>query len=120
MIRISYLTGKRLHKIPYTLEDKGVLSLECIKNALVTLFEKEYKNEIEFCYLFGSYAKGYAKDASDVDLCIATSLTGLKFVGLSESIRNVLNKRVDLIRFNTLNGNLELINEIMKDGIKIY
>lgn len=101
-------------------EDKGVLSLECIKNALVALFEKEYKNEIEFCYLFGSYAKGYAKDTSDVDLCISTSLTGLKFVGLSESIRNVLNKRIDLIRFNTLNGNLELINEIMKDGIKIY
>ena len=101
-------------------EDKGLLSIEEIKNSLSSLFENEYKNQIDFCYLFGSYAKGYAKENSDVDLCIATSLTGLAFAGLSESIRNVLNKRIDLIRFSNLNDNLELIQEIMKDGIKIY
>ena len=101
-------------------EDKGIISIETIKNELIKLFDTEYKDQIEFCYLFGSYAKGYAKDNSDVDLCIATNLTGLKFAGLSESIRNVLGKRIDLIRFNTLNNNLELVNEIMKDGIKIY
>lgn len=101
-------------------EDKGILSIEEIKNKLSNLFDNEYKEQVEFCFLFGSYAKGYAKENSDVDLCVSTSLTGLKFAGLSESIRNVLHKRIDLIRFNNLNNNLELINEIMKDGIKIY
>lgn len=101
-------------------EDKGLLSIEEIKNSLSSLFENEYKNQIDFCYLFGSYAKGYAKENSDVDLCVATSLTGLAFAGLSESIRNVLNKRIDLIRFSNLKNNLDLIKEIMKDGIKIY
>lgn len=101
-------------------EDRGLLTIETIKNELITLFDTEYKDQIEFCYLFGSYAKGYAKDNSDVDLCIATNLAGLKFAGLSESIRSVLGKKIDLIRFNTLNNNLELVNEIMKDGIKIY
>ena len=101
-------------------EDKGLLSLEIIKKELVSLFEGEYKGRIDFCYLFGSYAKGYAKGNSDVDLCVSTSLTGLKFAGLSESIRNVLHKRIDLIRFNNLENNLELVSEIMKDGIKIY
>ena len=101
-------------------EDKGILSIETIKNKLTTIFEDEYKDQIEFCYLFGSYAKGYAKDNSDVDLCVSTSLTGLRFAGLSEAIRNVLHKRIDLIRFNNLNNNLELVNEIMKDGVKIY
>jgi len=101
-------------------EDKGVLSVETIASELKSIFENEYKNQIEFCYLFGSYAKGYAKDNSDVDLCVSTSLTGLKFVGLSESIRSALHKRIDLIRFNTLENNLELISEIMKDRIKIY
>ena len=101
-------------------EDKGIITIDYIKQKLNTLFEDEYNGKIEFCYLFGSYAKGYAKEDSDVDLCVSTTLTGLEFAGLSESIRNALNKRVDLIRFNNLQNNLELINEIMKDGIKIY
>ena len=101
-------------------EDKGLLTIEQIKESLATIFEKEYKGKVDFCYLFGSYAKGYAKENSDVDLCVATQLTGLEFAGLSESIRKVLNKKIDLIRFSNLNDNFELVNEIMKDGIKIY
>lgn len=101
-------------------EDKGILSVETIKNELTSLFDREYQGKIEFCYLFGSYAKGYAKENSDVDLCVSTSLTGLRFAGLSESIRTVLQKRIDLVRFSNLENNLELVGEIMKDGIKIY
>ena len=100
--------------------NKGLLSVEKIKTLLSALFEGEYKGQIEFCYLFGSYAKGYAKENSDVDLCISTQLKGLKFAGLSESIRRVLHKNVDLIRFSNLENNITLISEIMKDGIKIY
>lgn len=101
-------------------EDKGLLSVEQIKKELETLFDNQYKGVIEFCYLFGSYAKGYATEKSDVDLCISSSLTGIRIAGLAESIRSVLHKRIDLIRFDTLKDNLDLINEIMKDGIKIY
>ena len=101
-------------------EDKGLLSISQIKQLLTSIFDTEYKDQIEFCFLFGSYAKGYAKENSDIDLCISTNLTGLKFVGLSETIRNTLHKRIDLIRFNNLVDNFELVGEIMKDGIKIY
>ena len=101
-------------------EENGILSINVIKELLTSLFNSEYKDQIEFCYLFGSYAKGYAKENSDVDLCVSTSLAGLDFVGLSESIKNTLHKKIDLIRFDTLKDNLDLINEIMKDGIKIY
>ena len=101
-------------------EDKGLLSISQIKQLLTSIFDTEYKDQIEFCFLFGSYAKGYAKENSDIDLCISTNLTGLKFVGLSETIRNTLHKRIDLIRFNNLVENFELVGEIMKDGIKIY
>ena len=110
---------KLMNKYEIT-EDKGILSIETIKNELTSLFDSEYKGKIEFCYLFGSYAKGYAKGNSDVDLCVSTSLTGLRFAGLSEAIRTVLHKRVDLIRLNNLENNFELVCEIMKDGIKIY
>lgn len=100
-------------------ENKGVYSLEKLKSIILKVIE-EYKNDITFCYLFGSYAKGYARDESDVDVCIDTKLTGFKFIGLVEKLHQALNKKVDVIRFNDLKDNLELINEIMKDGIKIY
>ena len=101
-------------------ETKGLLTIDRIKESLNKLFDENYKGQIEFCYLFGSYAKGYANESSDIDLCVSTSLTGLKFAGLSEAIRQMLHKKTDLIRFSNLENNIELITEIMKDGIKIY
>lgn len=100
-------------------EAKGIYALDKLKIILLNVIEK-YQDEISFCYLFGSYAKGYAKDESDVDLCINTTLTGFRFVGLVENLHQALKKKVDVIRFNDLKDNLELISEIMKDGIKIY
>ena len=44
----------------------------------------------------------------------------MKFIGLIEEIREALHKKVDLIRLSDLNNNIDLVNEIMKDGIKIY
>lgn len=99
-------------------EEKGLLTIEQIKERVNTLFEKEYKNQIEYCYLFGSYAKGLANEKSDVDLYVSSSLTGLRFVGLIERLRQTLHKKVDVIRNSELN--LELANDIMRDGIKIY
>ena len=101
-------------------EEKGLLSIEDIKAKLTTLFDNKYKDQIDFCYLFGSYAKGVAKGNSDVDLYVSSSLTGLRFVGLIEDIRQTLHKKVDLIRSSELSNNIELVNEILKGGIKIY
>lgn len=101
-------------------EEKGLLSVELIKKELSVLFESKYKGMVEFCYLFGSYAKGYANEKSDVDLCISTSLKGLDYIGLIEDIKQILQKKIDLIRFDTLRDNLQLISEILKDGVKIY
>ena len=100
-------------------EIKGIYSLDNLKSIILDVIN-DYKNDISFCYLFGSYAKGYARDDSDVDICINTTLTGLKFVGLIERLHQALKKNVDVIRFNDLKDNFELVNEIMKDGVKIY
>ena len=101
-------------------EEKGVLSIEQITSTVRELLEEKYSDTVEFCYLFGSYAKGYATDKSDIDLCVSTSLTGIKFVGLAELLRQRLHKKIDLIRLSNLNNNIDLVTEIMKDGIKIY
>ncbi len=100
-------------------ENKGILSISQIKNCVENVLQN-YKEKVSFCYLFGSYAKGYAKDDSDVDLCISTTLKGMEFTGLIEELRRSLNKKVDLHRLSDMNDNIALINEIMKEGIKIY
>ena len=61
-----------------------------------------------------------ANEKSDVDLYVSSSLTGLRFVGLIERLRQTLHKKVDLIRSSELTNNIELVNEILKVGIKIY
>ena len=79
---------------------------------------KEYR--VEYCYLFGSYAKGNATEKSDVDLLVSTEITGMKFFELVEVLREKLKKKVDILNQNQIKDNFTLVNEILKDGIKIY
>ncbi len=101
----------------YVDEENGVLTLDEIKKICISVFA-DYP--VEYCYLFGSYAKGKATPSSDVDLFVNTSVTGLQFFGLIEELRERLNKKVDLLDQRQIEGNFELMNEILKDGIKIY
>lgn len=48
--------------------------------------------------LFGSYAKGKAGQNSDVDVLVDSGLTGLRFVGMIEDIRQAVGDReVDVL-----------------------
>ena len=115
-LKYNYIIEK-LSVINLIDEEHGIIDVEYIKQKCSKVFEKY---DINFCYLFGSYAKSKATPASDVDLLIAANVKGLKFYELVEEIRNTLHKRVDVLDINQLNDNLELIQEILKDGIKIY
>ncbi|MBR6406399.1 MAG: hypothetical protein IKS18_09470 [Lachnospiraceae bacterium] len=53
-------------------------------------------------------------------MLISTSLAGLAFFGLAETLREKLHKRVDLLDLNQLLNNEMLLKEVLKDGIKIY
>jgi len=101
----------------YFNEDKGILSIEEITYLSRDIFRKY---PVYYCYLFGSYAQGTASENSDVDLLISTELTGLKFYSLVEELRVALRKKVDALELHQVEGNLELLNEILKEGIKIY
>lgn len=115
-LKYNYIYEK-LSRINPIDEEHGIVGLEYISRKCSEIFDK-YK--INFCYLFGSYAKGKAKDDSDVDLLISTEIKGLKFFGLVEELRNSLQKKVDVIEVAGLKDNVELLEEILKDGIKIY
>ena len=98
-------------------EENGVLSVKDIKSVCEKVLT-EYP--VDFCYLFGSYAKGKAVGKSDVDLLISTEITGLKFFEITERLRETLHKKVDLLDIKQLVGNENLLKVILKEGIKIY
>ena len=115
-IKYKYII-EQLSKVNYIDEENGILALEDI----VRKCSKVLQNyDVNFCYLFGSYAKGKATQKSDVDLLISANVKGLRFYGLIEEIREALHKRVDILDMNQLKNNIELTEEILKDGIKIY
>ncbi len=108
---------QKMEKYGYIDEEHGVLTFEQIKEACKKIFDIE---NVEYCYLFGSYAKGTANEKSDVDLLIATDISGLRYFELVETLREGLKKKVDVLNQEQLENNTELVNEILKDGIKIY
>ncbi len=115
-LKYKYMV-EQLSKINYIDEEHGILEVEDIKRKCAKVFENY---EVNFCYLFGSYAKGKATPTSDVDLLISTNVKGLQFYGLIEEIRTALGKRVDVLDMNQLKDNLGLTEEILKDGIRVY
>lgn len=108
---------EKLAKYGYVDETHGVLSLQQIKDRCGEVFSEF---DVEYCYLFGSYARGEAKEDSDVDLLISTNMSGMQFFELVETIRESLRKKVDVLNFGQLADNPELVNEILRDGVKIY
>lgn len=98
-------------------EEHGILTIEQIKNACFEIF-KDY--DVEYCYLFGSYAKGNANPKSDIDLLISVNASGLQFFEIVERLREKLKKKIDLLDAKELEKNILLVEEILKDGVKIY
>ena len=115
-IKYNYIMQK-LEEINPIDEEHGIIDIEYIRDKCKKVFERY---DVDFCYLFGSYAKNKATPTSDVDLLISTKVKGLKFYGLVEEVRTALHKKVDVLDVNQLNNNMELTKEILNDGIKIY
>ena len=97
-------------------ETKGILTINQIKEILIPLLGKF---NITYCYLFGSYARGEAKETSDVDLLVDTRITGINFFSMVEEIRTALHKKIDLLRLCDLTPTNPIVIEILKEGVRI-
>ena len=108
---------QELEKINPIDEEHGVLERDELINICSEILS-EY--DVDYCYLFGSYAKGKASGSSDVDLLISAKVTGLKYYELVERLREALHKKVDMLDTKQLLKNEALLNEVLKEGIRIY
>ena len=70
--------------------------------------------------LFGSYSKGTATAGSDVDILVDSGLRVLRFIGLVESIREALDKDVDVFDVRHINSGSPVDSEIKQTGQVIY
>ena len=96
-----------------------ITSLKYIKYACRELFKENYP-EIQCAYLFGSYARGDATGKSDVDILVVCPPMGIKFYGIATELEERLHKTVDLHTHRQLMKNEQLLERILKEGIKIY
>ena len=115
-LKYKYILNELL-KIDYIDEEHGILKMDNIKKVVSDVLSKF---DVDYCYLFGSYARNKANELSDVDLLVSTKITGMAFFGLAEELREALHKKVDLLNLEQLSKNQVLLNEILRDGIKIY
>ncbi len=98
-------------------ENHGMQTVEDIKTGCSNVL-KNY--DVDYCILFGSYAKGNANESSDVDLLIETKNEELDYEVLKEDLKSRLFKCIDLISEEDLKDNFELTRDVLRDGIKIY
>jgi len=115
-IKYQFIIG-RLNDYGLIDEEHGKLTIEQIKEICGAVF-RSY--QVEYCYLFGSYSKGTETEKSDVDLLVSMPVDGLKYFELVELLRENLKKKVDLLDVAQLNNNPVLLQEILRDGVKIY
>ncbi|MCI2068081.1 MAG: nucleotidyltransferase domain-containing protein [Bacilli bacterium] len=96
----------------------GIYPLSLVRRKITEVLCKH--PEVSYCLLFGSYAKGKAKENSDVDLYIQSDVTGFAYFGLLEELKEKLNKEIDLMSPKNVEADGKIDQEMKKTGILIY
>lgn len=97
--------------------DKDIYTPQQIQMFLQPVFT-DYN--VKKAILFGSYAKGLAKEQSDIDILVDSGLRGLAFFGLLEDVVTTLGKSVDLLDVPQLTLDSQVREEIKRSGVVIY
>jgi predicted nucleotidyltransferase len=86
------------------------------KEKIVEICER---NDIEYCAVFGSFARGEADEESDIDLLVRFSKPiGWAFYGIAEELENALGRKVDLATENMIGKRIR--ESVFRDLKVIY
>ena len=95
-----------------------MLTVQQIKDTVTDYFKDK---PVESVYLFGSYARGEAKEDSDVDLGVVLQDVRMgvwQYVGIAVGLEEVLNKKIDLIEIDLMHTWVK--RNFEKEKIEIY
>ncbi len=93
---------------------KDILTLETITEIVKPIASKY---QVEAIYLFGSYARGEAKENSDLDFLVfgGESFKRTLIFALAEDLRAAFEKAVDVFEINEINEGSTFYDTIMKE-----
>lgn len=100
-------------------ETQGVIPVKTIIDKTASIINAHFTKSVEFCYLFGSYAKGYALPVSDINLLISSSLADDEIKDLEKRLYDSLHKNISLMSIEEAAGKVDLLKEVLKIGIRI-
>ena len=95
-----------------------MLTIQQIKDTVTDYFKDK---PVESVYLFGSYARGEAKENSDVDLGIILKETKMnlwQYAGMALGLEEALNKKIDLVEIDLMHSWVK--RNFEKDKMEIY
>jgi hypothetical protein len=110
---------KKLDEIGVLDGNNYIPNIKFIKRVCKQVLQEEYP-EVQCVYLFGSYARGEATGNSDIDILVVCPPMGMKFYGIATKLEEHLHKQIDLQTHRQLVENERLLEQVLKDGIKIY
>ena len=93
------------------------MTITMIQDAITPVLKQ---HGVRKAVLFGSHAKGVAKENSDVDLLVDSGLKGWDFTGLIEDLFVSLNKPVDIIDVAHVGKGSKIEREIQTTGVVVY
>ena len=95
----------------YTIEE----ITQCIKKLL------KQNNDIKEVVLFGSYSRGEATPASDIDILVTIpyNIKPMKMWAFGGDIKNLLKKPVDIFRIKSIDKSSNFYKNVKKDGVII-
>ena len=96
-----------------------IYTVEEIKEKLLPIFERE---PIVKAVLFGSYAKGTAREKSDIDLYVDSNgkLKGWNYYGVLDEVSAAFNANIDFIEASSVIEGGVIHRAITETGLVIY
>lgn len=95
-----------------------ILTTDEIKAAIHFLLNKY---QAEYALLFGSYARGDATAASDIDVIVVggENFRPSNIFAFGEDLRELIQRDVDIFEINEVDRDTSFYENVMREGIKI-